>query len=540
MSLLGLFDIGKSAVFASQTALNVVSNNIANVNTEGYSRHEIVLDVRSPIEVKGQFIGRGVNISGVRRHYDRFTHLQIIGQNNSYGRSKTMEQGLSHIEQIFNDALNLGLSDPLKNYFNSWHDVASSVESEAQKNELIQNAETLVRRARQMEGDVLDTLDNINIDIENVVNRINTVTGKISTMNEKITQLEAGLSREQASYFRDERDRQLNELAELMEYTWYEDQNGAVDILVGGKSLVNAEKSYQMTSQTETDGNRDVYMFGENITSVFPKGQLGGLIAVRNDIESNPIFNLRKLVASLAWETNEQHKQGFGVDGSTGTDFFNPLQIYTSNDSTAGSASASVGNYSALTLDEYDINMINGSNGYEVYNRQTGALVTSGTGTSISFDGIDVTLSGTLASGDSFLISPLTGVIENLAVNITDVRQIATADTDPTITGEMGNNVNALAIAQLDTNSISSLGGTTFDEYYSGIVSTVGILSKAATDSLTYDDNLLFELKKKRDDVSGVSLDEEAANLIRFQRAFEAGARIIKVTDELLELVINL
>ncbi|MBI5408124.1 MAG: hypothetical protein HZA14_02010 [Nitrospirae bacterium] len=131
MSIFGLFDIGKSAIFASQTALNVVSNNIANVNTPGYSRQEVVLQIASPIEVRGDFLGRGVQTADIRRHYDKFLHLQIIGQNQSYGRSFALDQGLSQVEQVFNEARSLGLSNSLDAFFNAWQKVSTNPEGMA-------------------------------------------------------------------------------------------------------------------------------------------------------------------------------------------------------------------------------------------------------------------------------------------------------------------------------------------------------------------------------------------------------------------------
>ena len=104
MSIFGIFDSAKSAIFASQAALNVISNNVANINTPGYSRHEVILEVANPVQVRGDFIGRGVHSAGIRRHYDKFLHLQMIGQNQSFGRSFALDQGLQNIEQVFNEA----------------------------------------------------------------------------------------------------------------------------------------------------------------------------------------------------------------------------------------------------------------------------------------------------------------------------------------------------------------------------------------------------------------------------------------------------
>jgi flagellar hook-associated protein 1 FlgK len=104
---------------------------------------------------------------------------------------------------------------------------------------------------------------------------------------------------------------------------------------------------------------------------------------------------------------------------------------------------------------------------------------------------------------------------------------------------EPGDNTIALQMAELSGEVIGALGSA-FSEYYGGIVAAVGTLARGASDMHTFDENLLVELQNRRDSVSGVSLDEEAMNLVRFQRSFEAGARMMQVTDELLETIINL
>jgi flagellar hook-associated protein 1 FlgK len=310
--------------------------------------------------------------------------------------------------------------------------------------------------------------------------------------------------------------------------------------MIGGKSLVTPQKAYQLSTSVDIEGNRSVTFGGEDLTSLFEKGQLGGNIDVRDDIKTDTLTSLRKLIASIIKETNSLHSSGYGLDSSTNNDFFDPLQIYTLDYSSGGYiTAATVTDPSALTLDEYDIKFIDASN-YEVNNKRTGALVTSGTytaGNPINFDGIQAVVDGSPAAGDSFLITPLKGVIENFNVAVTDTQKIAASSSDLTLPGD---NTNALNIFQLSQSGISDLSGATFEGYYSGIVSSVGVNSKAAADSLTYDNNLLFELQKKREELSGVSLDEEAANLIRYQRSFEAGARILKITDELMDMIIQL
>lgn len=541
MSLLGLFDIGKSSIFSNQVAMNAISNNIANVNTEGYSRQEVVLETTAGVQIRGDYLGRGVQIAGIRRHFDRFMQLQIIGQNQSYGRSYSLDQGLSHVEQIFNEAKGLGLFDSLQDYFNAWQGVATDPEGQPQRITLLQKARALIQNAQQIERDLSDTLKNVNDEITNVVERVNSITSQIAQLSEKIVQVEAGQTDKQASYIRDQRDKLLNDLAEQIDYTWYEDNNGYLTVMVGGKSLVTPEKAYQLSTSVDIEGNRSVTFGRDDLTSLFEKGQLAGNIAVRDEISTDTLTNLRKLIASIIKETNSLHSSGYGLDGSTGNDFFDPLQISTLDYSSgAYISSAVVSDASALTLDEYDINFTDAST-YDIINNTTGVAVASGqtysAGSTITFDGIDVVIDGAPAAADSFLVSPLRDVIKNVNVAITDTRKIASASSALTLPGD---NTNALRLFQLSQSGISDLSGATFEGFYRGIVSTVGVDSKAATDSFTYDSNLLFELEKKREEKSGVSLDEEAANLIRYQRAFEAGARIIKITDELLQMVIDL
>jgi flagellar hook-associated protein 1 FlgK len=541
MSLLGLFDIGKSAILSNQVAMNAISNNIANVNTEGYSRQEVVLETTAGVQVRGDYLGRGVRIAGITRHYDRFMQLQIIGQNQSYGRSYSLDQGLSHVEQIFNEAKGLGLFDSLQDYFNAWQGVATDPEGQPQRITLLQKAKALIQNAKQIERDISDALKNANDEIANVVDRTNTITSQLTQLNGKIAEVEAGKSDQQASFLRDQRDELLNDLAEQIDFSWYEDDNGYITVMIGGKSLVTPEKAYQLSTSVDIEGNRSVTFDGEDLTSLFEKGRLAGNIAVRDEVKTDTLTSLRKLIASIIKETNSMHSSGYGLDGSTGNDFFDPLQIYTLDYSSGGYiSSATVNDPSALTLDEYDINFTDAST-YDIINNATGVTVASGqtysAGSTITFDGIDVVIDGSPAAADSFLISPLRGVINNVDVAITDTRQIAAASSALTLPGD---NTNALQLFQLSQSGISDLSGATFEGFYRGIVSNVGVDSKAAADSLTYDSNLLFELEKKREEISGVSLDEEAANLIRYQRAFEAGARIIKITDELLQMVIDL
>ena len=556
MSLMGLFDLGRSGLFASQKALRVASNNVSNVNTPGYSRQYVIIKAASPILVNGNYMGRGIGDVDIRRHFDNFIFYQILGQSSGYGESYSTERSLSHIEQIFNEARDFGLSNSMEDYFNSWQEVATNPAGTAQRSSLLVKAEAFVNTAKQMEKDLKSTLEFINDEIGDTVKQINVITKNLAILNGKIMEVEAG-GMETASIFRDQREEMMKELAEIVDYDWYEDKDGSVTVVAGRGSIVTGVQSFDLSTALVSGGDRHVYnSTGSDITAYFKKGRLGGYISVKSDIQNNTLLDIRKLVASITQETNFLHTYTaantvYDLDGDQGTNFFNTLSAFYRDDTPGRSGAAITATIpdsdpSVLTsLDEYDIVFLTSAT-YQVRNHATGAVVGAASnaytsGANIDINGVRAVITGTGASApaadDTFFVSPVHSVIENFSVAITDGRDIAAAQAATTLPGD---NSNALAIVNINGASITNLNSSSFNDHYAEIVTTVGSLTQSATDSLEFEDNLLFELKNRRDAVSAVSLDEEAANLIRYQRAFEASARIIKITDELLELVLNL
>jgi flagellar hook-associated protein 1 FlgK len=404
---------------------------------------------------------------------------------------------------------------------------------------LLQKANSLVLVAKQMELGITENLESINDTIDNIAERVNAIGSEIAAINGKIVQVEAGSQVESAHDLRDQRDMLLNELATLVDFSSYEDENGSITVMVGMRNLVSGETSNSLSTRINEEGDKDLYIDGIDITGNIRKGQLGGLISVRDTIRTSSLNGLQRLIASLIQEINMLHGAGYGLDGTTGNDFFKPLQLSTTDSSSGADITATITDPSLLTLDEYTVQFDTSGN-YLVYNKQTGALVTSGayaSGTPIQFDGIEIVVTGAVTSADRFTVSPLTDVIKNFEVAITDQQKIAAASSNTALPGD---NSNALLIAQFSQNAIAHLGGATIFSYYGGLVSTIGSMSRAASDSLTFDGNLLSELNNRRESLSGVSLDEEAANLIRFQRSYQAGAKMIQITDELLQTLLDL
>ncbi len=542
--LLSILDIGNSALFASQAAMNTTSNNIANANTPGYDAEITLLEPVDYVSLAGSNANMnnpgGVTVAGVQRQYDSFLQKQIYQQQQSLSSSDSSSTILSQLEQAFNETGNTGLATYFGNFVDSWQQVADNPTDASGRTVLLSNAQALVGAAQEKQGAVQSAIKWANDSIAQTVQTVNNLASQIADMNQQIARM-AGTGDGSDSQLRDERDNLMNQLSQYVDFNSFEDSTGQVTIITGMNDLVSGDQTEALSVQPDSNGDNQLYMNGMNITSSIQKGSLGGLIAGRSDAETQGLAPLSRFVAALVQQVNKIQEQGYDLNGNqaSGEPFFTPLSLYATANSQA-SITASVTSESQLTLDAYNIAYSGGS--YSVTDSNTGqsvtaSVTTSGTTTTISFDGIQAEITGTVNSGDTFSINPLKNAVNNFGVALTDGSQVAAAQS----ANVPGDNSNALAMMNmLQNGQVAGLGGETLMDYYKGIVSTTGALSSAASDSETFNSNLLDQLNQQRDSISGVSLDQETVNLIKYQRAYEAGAKVIETTNELLTTLMNI
>jgi flagellar hook-associated protein 1 FlgK len=542
MGIFGLFDIGKSAIFASRAALDVTANNIANINTPGFSRKEAILEIQTPGRTRAGFVGRGVTVGHIRRHYDNLLQNQILLQKQNSARANSIGDVFRQVEEVFNEQQSPKFSGSFNEYINTWQEVADNPEALPQRSVLLQKAKGLISMAKDMERSLRETVKQTDGQIKDSIDKINTITGEIASMNGMITEVEAGSSYE-ASDLRDKRDNLMGQLSELIGFNSFEDDSGRVTVVMGNKNLVEGESSFGLASKVNPDGTIDITAGNDRVNDYISRGALSGLLASREEIQKGPLKNFRSLVASIIKETNLQHRQGYDLGGSTDKDFFAPLQLSVKDYSDGASVSSkTISDLTQLTLHEYEIRFSDSST-YSVVDLATNTTVVPPTtytsGNTIAFDGIETVVTddaGGPRGGDKFLITPLDLSVANFALNISSAKEVAASTHDYTLPGD---NRNALAMTDLYQKNVSDIGNG-FNGYYGTIVTLAGNMSSTAQDSTDFEQSLLNELNMRRESVSGVNLDEEAANLIRYQKAFEAGAKLIKVTDELLKVILNL
>jgi len=547
MGLTGVLDIAKTALLVSQTAIQTTSHNIANVNTPGYTRQRANLAAGEPVVGGGYYIGTGVVVTGVERVYDSFLGLQILDATGMMGRYTSMNDTIGRLEGVFNDQQGLGLGDTLNGFFNALEDVANDPSSYSARTVLLGKAQTLADRINDLDLRIRQEIRNIESEIKGKVEEVNSLTGRIATLNSKIQRLEVG--GERANDLRDKRDSLVKDLAEIIGITVLEDNGGQLNILVvGGGSLVagNSTTSLSVSGDPDNNGYYDIMLGNHDITTSISSGRLKGLLEARDTHYQDALTRLNTLAASLTKEFNVIHGQGYGLDGSTGLDLFTPLSpSITPKSSNTGGATATVSiqTLSSLTLDDYEIRFTSSST-FDIVNTTKGTTVSSGntytSGANIDFEGIRVVITNgtdTPKSGDVFKVSVTRDASKNLGLSLTDPNKFAAAKSSSALPGD---NSNVLDMVNLKDSKVLSNGGATFNSFYSSLVSDIGGVAKEASINNDAQTQVLGDLEAYRQSVSGVSLDEEATNLIKYQYAYQAAAKVITVVDSLLETLMGL
>lgn len=540
----GMFDAGRRALFVNQRGLEVTSQNIANVNTPGYTRQEALLEATRPIDSQPGQIGTGVQVSEIRRVVNTFIENQITSGESRFGRLETEAGLLNRIELSFTDATGTGLNLALSDFFSAIQDLATNPQHRPARAVLLERAKQLSQEFVQTDTQFRQIQADTNKELIGVLGEINQFAAQVAALNQRIK--EVTLSGQRPNDLYDQRQNLMNEISERIEIKTLEDQFGQTTIFVGnGKALVEGANSGSLVGVADADKNGFVNVSFDpgngnrvDITGAISNGRLNSLMDVRDNIIPSYLDRLDQLSAAVINEVNQQHRVGFGLDGSTGNNFFGPLAPSAAglNANTGnGVLSVAVADPSVLTFDQYDVTVAGGN--YTVTNRDTGTASTPGA-LPQTFEGLTLSIaSGTPANGDTFRISAHKGAAGAMSVSLTNPDQIAAAST---LAGVPGDNGNANLLAAIQEEAISALGGDPLQTFYGGFVGDVGTRAQSAQRGLAVETGMRLQIQNMRQETSGVSLDEEMTNIIKFQRAYQAAARVITTADELFQTILAL
>ena len=545
----------KLGLLAQQLAIEVTGQNVANIETEGYSRQDVSFEANTPrghIKYGGLHqLGTGVRIASIERAHDQFLFTQIMDEGDLTGSTEVKKKIFEQLEVLFNEGSGRSLNDALSLFFSSIHDLATNARGLPERVDLISKAEHLASTFNQTGNQLFTIQRNIDATIETEVTKINTLTTQIGKLNESIHANEP-TSQYKANDLRDNRDRLVKELSKKIDIQLVQESDNQISLtLKDGTALVLKDQVFDLSTSINANNEsfNDVYIdtgsTTKNITSTIKGGELRGYLDMRDTEVESILDKMNILSGSFIQEFNSIHREGFGIDGSSGLDFFTPLDVTVDHDAdNTGTAVVSMTNASPTTVsvDEFEI-AFTGSNEFTLNNLTTNA--SSGTFTFIKGstfnikDGFAVAISGTAASGDKVTFS-----VSEDAASLMSVSSTITADGQKIAAGTTtnGDGGNALLMADLQNglvfNSVtwsSESGSFTVDEYYNAVVSTIGIESFSAQAILRQQEGVMLQLNSRRESISGVSIDEEMIKMIKFQQAYNASARMISMVDEMLD-----
>ena len=566
MGLGSSLQIGKTGLAASQAAIEVAGNNLANIATRGYHRQSISLASNRTQELQqGVYIGRGVNVQQILRHVDEALEGRIRNGIASQAGSAAREEILRQIEALENEFSDVDLSSHLNTFFNAWSELANNPGDNGLRSLVVQEGTTMAQFIQHLKQGLADVRLQVDKSLDGAVAAADDLLKRIEILNEQIVIQEGGGGH--APALRDERGLLLADLAGYLEISTNEQPTGAVDVYVGSLPVILGGKSRGLEMQRRSlEGELQVSVAisddGSLLTS--PSGRIGALMKARTGDVNQAMEMLDDFTNDLIFQVNRVHSQGQGLvqyDQIVGTYQVDDASLAL-NDTDAGLA--------------FDIG--HGSFQLHVTQKSTGQRVTHTV--HVDLDGIggnDTTLNDLAAAvtavpdvtgsvtpdgrlqiatnARDFEISfsdDSSGVLAGLGINTffngtnasdimvesgvsTNLHRVAAAQGHA-----LSGNGNALEMVALRTQPLAGLNNLSLAEAWTTHVEDYAMRLSQASARVNADMIVRENLEVQQHQISGVNADEEAINLLTFQRTYQGSARFLQVVDELIDTLLSL
>ncbi|MBU1567411.1 MAG: flagellar hook-associated protein FlgK [Proteobacteria bacterium] len=477
--LISALNSARTSLEVNQKSIEIIGNNIANVNTEGYSRQKADLTPYPAMNFGNFFIGQGVKIVNVSREHDVFIEQQLMQKVVDYGFQDALTRPLSELERVFTITED-NISTDIDNFFDSLQELTANPSDLVQRNNVILQGDVLATSFNNAVNDLNSIKENINNTIVSKLNVVNAQIREIADLNDRIYSIE--IQGQTANSARDQRDMVAKDLAKTLGAESYEDQNGMLSVqLPGGLPLVQGLLPMSITANT-SGSDLILQLNAGGTTRNLSERNLGGafqaLLGVRDSLIPEINGELDKLAYELSVQVNLQHRAGGALDSSTNNDFFNMPPNYLASPP----------------------------------NPPPTATQYAGSARRIS---VVITDPAKIAAGAAPTLGPPPGTVAP------------------------GDNSNALILSNI--GDIYLIGGTdSFTSLYGKISAKVGVESNQNQLSLKGAEDAMDQLQNFRDGLVGVSLEEEMISLIQFQRGFESSAKFLSTIDEMMSTVMNI
>ena len=436
---------------AQQAALETTTNNIANLNTPGYSRQRVILQEADPIVQGNISFGNGVDLVGIESLRDTLLDVQISDETQQQAKSQAFVDTMNQVQPLF-PADTSGIGDAISGFFESLNALASNPADSSLRQSVLSASNGLAAAFNQTANQLITTRSNLDLTVQQNVQQVNQITGEIASINRKLAST-SSTGRDYGSFL-DQRTALVQQLSSIIDVSVLQSGSSLTLTTRQGAALVVDGQSFNIaTSLDSNDGTEHIFTQGGDITGQISGGKLGGALLARDQTIPSILNQLDSLASGLVTSLNAAHKLGFDLNGNAGGDLFNPV---------------------------------------------TGA-----------------------------------GAAAGMSVAISDPSLLA-ASSDGT-QGSNGNIANLTAIAdQAVSNNRTPI------QAYGNLVFQVGTSISNANGELSASKSILQQLQQQSSSVSGVSLDEEASNLLLYERAYQAAARAISAVDQMLQTAINM
>jgi len=532
-----LFGIGYSGLSAAQSGLSTASNNIANVNTPGYTRQQLRLEQSAQSGGQG-----GVQVGAVERNYQQYVTGQLNAARSKESALDSHLGQLSQINNLLGDS-DAGLAPLMQQFFAGLQTLAGNPDDAAARESLLGDANSMSAQFQAFSDYLKDMGDSVEGQMDGAVKQVNNYAEQINSLNEQIS-LARGRTGTEPNTLLDKRDQLVSEMGQLINIDVAVQDGNSYNITAAGQPLVDATGAHSLALvPSAADSTRRVIAYeapGGTLRELDAKqvsgGTLGGLVAFRDESLESASLTLDQLAHAMAGKINEVHKQGTDLAGNAGKDFFETSKpISLNNARNTGTATLQVAfsddGMADVAASNYRVDYNNGQ--YSVTRASDGQRTNFGTDP-FSIGGVDVAVDGTPNEGDSFLIKPLDGAAAALGVSITDPAEIAAAQG-----GGSGDNRNAQALADLQ-NARTVEGNRSFNSSYAQLVSDIGNRTRTLQVNGEAQQTLTGELENAQQSISGVNLDEERVNLLYYQQMYQANAKVIETAASMFDTLLGI
>lgn len=449
--LFGTMWIALSGLGAAQAGLQTSTNNVANINTPGYTREEPILEESDPIIQGNIAYGGGVQVEGIQSLSDNLLNLQVSDETQQQSQSQAYVNAMNQVQTLFPDDTT-GIGAQMSAFFQSLNNLSTDPSDLTLRQDVLSSADDMASTFNSTSNQLTQTSQQLDLDVQQQVQQVNQITQQIAALNTQLSEV-SSTGQDYASY-EDQRSNLIQQLSGLIDVSQVSDGNSLTLTTKQGAALVVDGSAYALTTSPDSNGVQQIYSAqGNEITSQISGGSLGGILQARDQAIPSLQTQLDSLASGLVEALNAANQMGTDLNGNPGGNLFEPI---------------------------------------------TG-----------------------------------TGAAASMAVAITDPALLA-AGSD----GSSGSNGNIANLTAVANQAVSN--GMTPSDAYGNMVFQVGTDVSNGNTELNASTAMLQQLQQQQSSVSGVSLDEEASNLLLYQRAYQASAEAITAVNSMLQTVINM